>query len=239
MSSLDTDDDIVPLAKGLLPKVDHEVPKMKIDIGCGALKRSGIIGIDYVLAPGVDHVLDIERDRLPFDDNSIEYVYSCHCLEHLKDMNHILSEIGRVCKDDATIEILVPYGHHSDALLVGHRIYHTEELWYHFTVTNADFWCGVLNGRWLWTEIDYTIDDRVLCELRNHGIALDFAIRYLNNVAKEIRLLFTYKSTLSWPPTTPKRYFTTSRFGERETLPAPFDPASTRADFAAWTIANR
>jgi SAM-dependent methyltransferase len=211
---------------------------MKIDIGCGGAKRDGFIGIDQGLAPGVDHILDIEHDRLPFDDNSIEHVYSSHCLEHLKYLNHTLSEIGRVCKDDATIEIIVPYGHHSDALLVGHQIYHTEELWYHLTVIHSDVWCGILNGRWLWAEIDYTIDERVLCELRNHGIAIDFAIRYLNNVAKEIRLLFSYKSDLSWQPTTPRRYLTTSRFGERQTLPAPFDVTATGHDFAAWTIAS-
>jgi SAM-dependent methyltransferase len=212
---------------------------MKIDIGCGRAKRDGFIGIDQALSPGVDHILDIEHDRLPFDDNSIEYVYSSHCLEHLRSLNHILSEIGRICKDNAMIEIIVPYGHHSDGLLVGHQIYHTEELWYHFTVINAEFWCGILNGRWLWTEIDYTLDERVVGELRSYGIAIDFAIRYLNNVVKEIRLLFTYKSALSWQPTTPKRYFTTSRGGERQTLPAPSDTAATGYDFAAWTIANR
>jgi SAM-dependent methyltransferase len=212
---------------------------MKIDIGCGSAKRAGFIGIDQGLAPGVDYILDIEHDRLPFDDDSVEHAYSSHCLEHLKYLNHTLSEIGRVCKDDATVEIIVPYAHHSDGLLVGHQIYHTEELWYHLTVIYADFWCGTLNGRWLWKEIDYTIDERVLHDIRSHGVEIDFAIRYLNNVVKEIRLLFTYKSALSWQPTTPKRYLTTSRFGERETLPAPFDVAATGHDFAAWTIPSK
>jgi hypothetical protein len=32
----------------------------------------------------VDHIIDLEQERLPFPDNSVSHVFSSHCLEHLK-----------------------------------------------------------------------------------------------------------------------------------------------------------
>ena len=48
---------------------------MRIDIGCGASKKPGHTGIDKAAAPGVDLVVDFERERLPFDDGTVEAIY--------------------------------------------------------------------------------------------------------------------------------------------------------------------
>ncbi len=54
-----------------------------LDIGCGAYKQPGTIGVDQRRVPGVDLVTDFERG-LPFRDNSIAGVYSIHSVEHVR-----------------------------------------------------------------------------------------------------------------------------------------------------------
>jgi SAM-dependent methyltransferase len=210
---------------------------MKIDLGCGSSKRPGFIGIDISPAPGVDHILDIVRDPLPFGDNSVDHVYSSHCFEHLVSPINILSEIGRVCKDDATIEICVPYGHHNDGLLCGHITFYTEEFWHHLTLLHPDVWLPILKGRWLWTEVNYVIGECVLRDIERYDFPMDFAIRYFNNIVKEFTVTFLYKSNLSLEPTFPKRYFSPSRGGNRHTLPFEND-APVRDDFVTLSIAD-
>lgn len=42
--------------------------------------------------------LDLNRDRLPYDDQSVDFVYCRHVLEDLENPMHLLSEIKRVAK---------------------------------------------------------------------------------------------------------------------------------------------
>lgn len=61
----------------------------KLNIGCGRIRRHGYIGIDrvqFVDGNGktcVDMVLDVERNRLPFEDNSCDSVLVENILEHI------------------------------------------------------------------------------------------------------------------------------------------------------------
>jgi len=82
-----------------------------IDIGCGRNKLKGSIGIDFSSFSDADIVLNLNKDPLPFEDSSVDFVYSSHCLEHLSldGFLHIISEIYRICKDSAQIFIKVPY----------------------------------------------------------------------------------------------------------------------------------
>ena len=79
-----------------------------LDIGCGRDKKSGYIGVDKVKLPGVDIICDIEHG-LPFKDDSIGGIRVIQVLEHVKDLILVMEEFGRVCKNGAKIEILVPY----------------------------------------------------------------------------------------------------------------------------------
>ena len=80
----------------------------KLDIGCGWQKKPGFIGIDAKPERGVDIIRDVERG-LPFDDNSVDEVYTAHFLEHVKDLVFVMEEIYRVCKNKAKVRIIVPY----------------------------------------------------------------------------------------------------------------------------------
>ena len=81
----------------------------KLDIGCGRNKKKGFIGIDKFPHKEVDFVIDIEKEKLPFENNSIDYAIADNSLEHLNSIESILSEVWRVLKKDGHFKIIVPY----------------------------------------------------------------------------------------------------------------------------------
>jgi predicted SAM-dependent methyltransferase len=90
---------------------------MKINIGAGDTKLEDYVTLDYDLNTNPDYQLDIEKDRFPFDDNTVESVVAHHILEHLGEgYFHCLKEIYRVCKHGAIVDIRVPHPRHDSFL---------------------------------------------------------------------------------------------------------------------------
>jgi ubiquinone/menaquinone biosynthesis C-methylase UbiE len=86
---------------------------LKINIGSGYEKIEGFVTIDYDANTNPDYCVNIEKDKLPFDDNTVEFVLAHHVLEHLGEgYFHALQEIYRVCKHGAIIDIQVPHPRH-------------------------------------------------------------------------------------------------------------------------------
>lgn len=78
----------------------------KLNIGCGWNKKEGFVNIDKAPEVKPDMVVNIEQG-LPFPDNSFEYVYSSHCIEHVRPQywSFVLNEIARVSKDGCILEL--------------------------------------------------------------------------------------------------------------------------------------
>lgn len=90
---------------------------MKINIGAGNTRLDGFVNIDYDSKSNPDYCLDIEKDNLPFEDNSVSVVVAHHVFEHLGEgYFHCLQELYRVCKHGAMIDVRVPHPRH-DAYL--------------------------------------------------------------------------------------------------------------------------
>lgn len=90
---------------------------MKINIGAGNTRVDGYIRIDYDANSEPDYCIDIEKEKLPFEDSVVDTVVAHHILEHLGEgYFHVLKEIYRVCKHNAVIDIRVPHPRH-DAFL--------------------------------------------------------------------------------------------------------------------------
>jgi SAM-dependent methyltransferase len=86
---------------------------MKLNIGGGDVKLEGFVNLDYDKLSNPDYVVDLEKDRFPFEDNTVETVVAHHILEHLGEgYFHCLQEIYRVCKHGALIDIRVPHHRH-------------------------------------------------------------------------------------------------------------------------------
>lgn len=190
----------------------------RIDLGCGGSKREGFIGIDRLPSPGVDCVIDLTREQLPFPDASVSHVYSSHFLEHIPVPNHVFMEIGRVCAEGAKIEFWTPYGFSNDAFLYGHAVFLTEEPWLHFCVRHRDHHFGMLGGRWLLNSINYVIQPAVEKDLARQRVPLPFAIKYLKNVVHEFGVDITFTRSLAAPPVEPVYTVAQTRFGKRTPL---------------------
>lgn len=80
----------------------------KVELGCGSTKNDGYIGIDRFPLPNVDIVADLNKG-IPLDDNSVDVIFCSHSLEHFDDISNIISEIYRICKHKAIVNILSPY----------------------------------------------------------------------------------------------------------------------------------
>jgi predicted SAM-dependent methyltransferase len=120
-----------------MPTSKSEIPELKVNLGCGTKALPDWINIDITLnipfskIPFLKRVLfklrlipeeayrmrwprgtvwhDIRRG-LPFDDNTVDYIYSAHFLEHMKKAEavKVLIECHRVLKKGGLIRIVVP-----------------------------------------------------------------------------------------------------------------------------------
>lgn len=79
----------------------------QLEIGAGLSKKEGILTTDLDLKS--DYPFDL-RAGLPFPDDSIDFIYAEHVLEHFqyKDVMMLLRECKRVMKSSATLNISVP-----------------------------------------------------------------------------------------------------------------------------------
>ncbi|MEI7028202.1 glycosyltransferase [Paenibacillus sp. y28] len=81
---------------------------LKIDLGCGARKQPGYIGIDHHALPGVDIVCDL-NGTIPLDDDTVDYVIASHSLEHIDHVFNTMKELYRICRHKAIVCIVAPY----------------------------------------------------------------------------------------------------------------------------------
>jgi SAM-dependent methyltransferase len=89
-----------------------------LDIGCGPHgKKEGSIGLDIRPAPHVDVVHDLNIYPYPFPDSHFDWIEMSHVIEHVTRPLHLMNEVHRIAKPDATIRIITP--HYSSQLSYG------------------------------------------------------------------------------------------------------------------------
>lgn len=195
---------------------------LKIDLGCGSRKKEGTIGIDAWPLPGVDYVLNLEKDPLPFDDESVDYVYSSHCLEHLIQIPKLFAEVSRVCIDGAQLEFWTPYAWENSAFIFDHRTFLNEDHYMHFCVWEVDYWQEFFKKRWLLKEFTYIIDEKILVELYKNNIDLDFALRYYKGIVREFGAHIEVRKDYKGETVLPKRTFAVDRNSEKYPIHSSF-----------------
>jgi hypothetical protein len=89
---------------------------MKLNLGCGHDHKEGYVNVDVSDLGKPDMVVDLEVLPWPWQDSSIDEILIKHTLEHLgqtpKMYLDIMSEFWRICKNDATITVIVPHHRH-------------------------------------------------------------------------------------------------------------------------------
>lgn len=163
---------------------------LSIDLGCGANKAPGMIGVDLVAGEGVDHVVDLNSEPLPFEDDSVGYVFSSHTFEHLLTPTSILlREIPRVLCDRGRFELWIPRTFHSHAHVLGHTMLWNEEPFLHMTRKHRDHWTAATGVSWNLTQLVFVVDHDGFADATAAGFSPGFAIRYLNNIVTEFGVL--------------------------------------------------
>jgi predicted SAM-dependent methyltransferase len=102
-----------------------------LNIGASRSFIPDFINIDVV--KHADISLDLNKDRLPFDDNTVDTIFTYHTLEHLDNYLGALAEIHRVMKHGARLFVGVPYVTSTQMNLV--NPYHRQ----HFNEYSFDF----------------------------------------------------------------------------------------------------
>ena len=105
---------LYPLSKVLCPiyRVRYQFkrnPPRKVHIGSSYKLLPGFVNIDGNFQRRPDCTLDV-RAGLPFPDDSIEFIYSCHMLEHIYVYEAIvvLRECHRVLRPGGYVHLTLP-----------------------------------------------------------------------------------------------------------------------------------
>jgi len=79
-----------------------------INLGSGTKHKKGYVNIDYV-APA-DVILNIAKEKLPFEDGSVDKIEADNFLEHLdnEEFMHVMNECWRVLRPAGIFWFVVP-----------------------------------------------------------------------------------------------------------------------------------
>lgn len=83
--------------------------KKILDVGCGANKHPGAIGLDYNPRTAADVIHDLGEFPYPFADDEFDEIVSNHVAEHVPDVMRFVAELHRITKPGGRIKILTPH----------------------------------------------------------------------------------------------------------------------------------
>ena len=145
--------------------------KIWVDLGCGKAKPEGYFGIDLRKMVGVDHVMDLGKDKLPFEDDSVDLLRALHILEHFypEQLFYCMEECWRVLKPKGKIHIQVPKaGTHAYYLNPDHKIQFVEDTFGFFQVPGnperIDPY-GYLKGFWHVCILESPHDQHIILDM--------------------------------------------------------------------------
>lgn len=96
------------LTSGLHKQVLNQVDGCIVNIGSGTRSiGDGVINVDLVDYPNVSVIADIEE--LPFQDGSLDAVFSIAALEHTREPRHVVKECYRALRDGGFIFSVIAF----------------------------------------------------------------------------------------------------------------------------------
>jgi len=122
----------------LIKKYDPQSLGLRLDLGCGYYKPDGFIGIDNLIGHATqienlqnlpDIFMDLNFEKIPFENNSCIEIRASHFIEH-SNLDHIFSEAWRLLKKDGVFNFVVPYANSAEGMYPGHTIFLTEKFFY-------------------------------------------------------------------------------------------------------------
>jgi hypothetical protein len=93
----------------------QKIDPLKLDLGCGANKKEGYIGVDKYNFQGVDIILDLGKEDWPWENESIDEVNCTNLINHLTNFEnkheriHFFNELYRVIKKESKVNLSIPH----------------------------------------------------------------------------------------------------------------------------------
>ena len=110
-----------------MKRIKYTIP-LKLDIGCGKIKRDGFTGLD--IADFGQGIVWNVLEGIPVEDSSVEEIICYHLLEHINwgQLRAVIFEMYRVCKTGAKIHIRTPHGDSDNAYKLTHVSFWNEKI---------------------------------------------------------------------------------------------------------------
>ena len=91
---------------------------LKLNLGAGSKRIPGFLNVDYSPECSPDLVMNLEVTPWAFKTDSVSHVIMSHVLEHIgqtpESFIAIMTELYRICRHDAVIDIIVPHHAHDN-----------------------------------------------------------------------------------------------------------------------------
>jgi len=84
-------------------------PGAVLDVGCGAKKWPGSVGLDISPDTDADVVHDLDTFPYPFDDDRFDQILMQDVLEHVREPIQVMDELFRISADGARIQLRTPH----------------------------------------------------------------------------------------------------------------------------------
>jgi SAM-dependent methyltransferase len=174
---------------------DTTRPARILDIGCGANKVSGAVGMDINPRTAADVIHDLDDLPYPFETDAFDEVIGRHVIEHVRDPMGVMREIHRITRNGGIVRLIAPHWTNPDfATDLTHRNHLNSYSFRNLTEDDAVFSfytdarfrqrpprVTVLNV-WKWTGLEFLINlDRRLPQMR---FLRKFWEQYLNAIAR-------------------------------------------------------
>lgn len=101
--------------------------RIALNLGCGKLLEEDTYDTHWInidIQKPYDKRINLNKDKWPFRDNSIDYIQANSVLEHLNDVVLTMKEAYRVLKKGCIFSIRVPYFRWAYAYQPMHKLYY-------------------------------------------------------------------------------------------------------------------
>jgi len=89
-------------------KLELYMGNHNLHLGCGNKILDNFINVDYYNNKYSDKLFNL-NEKLPYDSNSIDLIYSDNVFEHINNFLQLIQECNRILKPGGTLIIRVPY----------------------------------------------------------------------------------------------------------------------------------
>jgi predicted SAM-dependent methyltransferase len=98
-----------PKKRKSISQLFKERKLVRLNLGSRDDVFKGFLGVDIDPQTKADIIWNLEKTPWPFEDNSVDEIFSSHCVEHLESLDNFLSEIHRISKKNAKFVLVFPH----------------------------------------------------------------------------------------------------------------------------------